>query len=141
MTVLAAVDDEGNSDGLLGTARRLATAFDDDLVVLHVMTDRRFNELQENRDNYFVDEATGEATDIAEAEAGSVLDGFDAVEYRGRVGDPVESIIEAADDLDARYVVLGGRRRTPVGKVVFGSVTQSVLLNADRPVVTVMIEA
>lgn len=58
----------------------------------------------------------------------------------GRVGEPVEEIIGEADRQDARYIVVGGRKRTPVGKAVFGSYTQSILLNADRPVMTVMSE-
>lgn len=49
-------------------------------------------------------------------------------------GDPAEAIISAAEDLDADMVVLAARKRTPTGKVLFGSVTQAVLLGTDRPV-------
>jgi nucleotide-binding universal stress UspA family protein len=49
-------------------------------------------------------------------------------------GDPAEVIIETADELDADLIVLSGRKRSPAGKALFGSVTQAVILNADRPV-------
>ena len=59
--------------------------------------------------------------------------GIDA-EIRREHGDPKETIIDVAHELDADMIALGGRKQTPVGKVLFGSVTQAVLLNADRPV-------
>lgn len=49
-------------------------------------------------------------------------------------GDPAESIISLADDQDADLIVIGGRKRSPAGKALFGSVTQTVILNAGRPV-------
>jgi nucleotide-binding universal stress UspA family protein len=60
------------------------------------------------------------------------------VTCRGRVGEPVQEILNEAERSDARYLVIGGRKRTPIGKAVFGSITQSVLLNATVPVLTVM---
>ncbi|MFC4543111.1 universal stress protein [Halosolutus amylolyticus] len=50
-------------------------------------------------------------------------------------GDTEDDILEWADEYDADAIVLGGRKRSPVGKAVFGSVTQSIILNTDRPVV------
>jgi nucleotide-binding universal stress UspA family protein len=48
---------------------------------------------------------------------------------------PTDGIIALADEIDADEIVMGGRNRSPAGKVLFGSVTQSILLNADLPVV------
>lgn len=60
-----------------------------------------------------------------------------AVETRRAHADPAEAIIEIAEEIDADRIVMAGRKRTPVGKVLFGSVTQSVLLTAETPVTVV----
>ena len=39
--------------------------------------------------------------------------------------------------LDAELLVIGARRRSPVGKLFLGSVTQSIILHADVPVLVV----
>ncbi|WP_224269233.1 universal stress protein [Haloprofundus salinisoli] len=49
-------------------------------------------------------------------------------------GDPVPSILDAAAELDADAILVAARTRSPVGKAVFGSVTQGVILDGDRPV-------
>lgn len=49
-------------------------------------------------------------------------------------GDAADEIIDAADEVDADLIVVGGRKRSPAGKALFGSVTQTVILNAGRPV-------
>lgn len=49
-------------------------------------------------------------------------------------GEVAGDILDVAEDIDADLIVLGGRKRSPAGKLLFGSVTQDVLLNSDRPV-------
>lgn len=49
-------------------------------------------------------------------------------------GDPAESILQTASKEDVDAIAIGGRSRSPAGKALFGSVAQSVILNADRPV-------
>lgn len=63
-----------------------------------------------------------------------------AASTKRRHGDPAEEILTEAKELDADVIVIGGRKRTPVGKAVFGSVSQSVLLEADRAVLSVLAE-
>ncbi len=56
------------------------------------------------------------------------------VESQTRVGDPAEEILSTAEDVDADAIVLGGRKRSPLGSLLFGSVTQAVVVDATRPV-------
>jgi nucleotide-binding universal stress UspA family protein len=76
------------------------------------------------------DEAT--AAVATELEAAGV-----EVSYRGAFGDPGPEVVEVAADADPDFLVVGGRRRSPAGKAVFGSTAQRVLLSAPCPVVFV----
>ena len=62
------------------------------------------------------------------------------VSKRREHGDPTEEILAVAREIDADNIAMSGRKRSPTGKVLFGSVTQSVMLEADRPVTVVMRE-
>lgn len=51
--------------------------------------------------------------------------------------DPAEELIATADAVDAVFIVIGLRRRSPVGKLLLGSNAQRVLLDASCPVLAV----
>ncbi|MFB6152693.1 MAG: universal stress protein [Halodesulfurarchaeum sp.] len=47
---------------------------------------------------------------------------------------PAEGILDLISEEDIAEVVMGGRKRSPAEKAILGSVTQTVILNADVPV-------
>ena len=55
--------------------------------------------------------------------------------------DPAEELINAADTSGAEFIVIGLRRRTPVGKLILGSNAQRILLDASCPVLAVKADA
>lgn len=142
MVIVAAVDRSDRSGAVVREAAALGEAFDDSVEVVHVLPRDEFVSLERTN----VSE-TGEAVPIedvvgtAETIAAEAIDeaGTTATSV-GLMGDPADEIVEYARDRDARYVVVAGRKRSPVGKALFGSVVQSVLLNAECPVVSIRVE-
>ncbi len=51
--------------------------------------------------------------------------------------EPAEDLIAVAEEIDADFIVIGLRRRTPVGKLILGSNAQRILLDAPCPVLAV----
>ena len=49
-------------------------------------------------------------------------------------GDPAESIVDEATHVGADAICVGGRKHSPTGKALFGSVSQQVILNSPVPV-------
>lgn len=64
-------------------------------------------------------------------------------DVRGSDGelDPAENLLSAADSSGAEFIVIGLRRRSPVGKLLLGSSAQRVLLDATCPVLAVKAES
>ena len=56
------------------------------------------------------------------------------------VHDSAEELIRTAEATDADFIVIGLRRRSPVGKLLLGSNAQRVLLDAACPVLAVKAE-
>lgn len=147
MSILAAVDIETEPSRPLMVGADLAAAFDEPLVALHVISETGYEDKRNARDSlpedfsgeeYTIDRAREDAANqimkFAE-EAGLNTERIDA---RGEIGDPSEKILELAAELDPRYVVVGGRQRSPAKQALFGSVSQEIVRKAEQPVVTTM---
>ena len=51
--------------------------------------------------------------------------------------DPADDLVNVANEVNADIIVIGLRRRSPVGKLILGSNAQRVLLDAPCPVLAV----
>ncbi len=51
--------------------------------------------------------------------------------------EPAEDLVAVADEENADFIVIGLRRRTPVGKLILGSNAQKILLESSCPVLAV----
>jgi len=145
MPIVAAVDDDSDSSQTLTVAKDLADKYDTELVVLHVLPQDLFKERQSNISNqprtdvtYTLEDGEEDAEEVAASVAEAALGSLDGVETAGRVGTAAKEILQYAGDVDSEYLVIGGRKQSPVGKAIFGSTTQSILLQSDRPVTVVM---
>lgn len=144
MVILAAVDENERSKQVVSIAYDIADTYDDRLVALHVVpTDdyethkQSLQEIPEFQDFSITQEADSAKRFVREF-VSNVVEDLDptVLEPRGRVGVISEEILAETADLDPRFLVIGGRRRSPVGKAVFGNTAQRILLNARCPVVS-----
>jgi nucleotide-binding universal stress UspA family protein len=51
--------------------------------------------------------------------------------------DPAEDLIKVAEEVSAELIIIGLRKRSPVGKLILGGNAQRILLDAPCPVLAV----
>lgn len=141
MVIVAAVDRSDKAESVVREAIALGKAFDDEVHYVHVFTQSKFMQIEEENV-----EKTGHAVgmkrlremaaEIADEAREGVSEEAVTAKTVGLTGSPAEEIVRYAERQDARYIVVAPRKRTPTGKVLFGSVAQSILLSAECPVLT-----
>lgn len=141
--VLMAVDeDEQQTESMTTWIERLAEEVDElEVIILHVFRD------VDIPSQVVVHEPLGDFKETHHEQReipAAVTDVIDRLERSGIVAEiriergenPAETIISFAEDEgnDVDNIFIGGRKSSPVGKAIFGSVAQTVLLNTDIPV-------
>lgn len=113
-----------NEERATAQAETVADLFDADDVRVHLLHD--FVENPEGASVIQVG-AVKRATEILEDH------GFE-IEYHEGSGDPADAIIDTAHRLDVNAICVAGQKRSPTGKLLFGSVSQQVILGTELPV-------
>ena len=145
---LVVYDDENTE--LLEQAGEIAAGVDAELIVLSLMTADEFREAREALDVVAQEEHTAYDDSVvidaakkqAREAAKDVFD--DDVDYRvvgARIGDgesEADRILEVGSDNDVDHVFITGQKRSPTGKAVFGDRVQSIILNFDGPVTSLL---
>ncbi|MDS0276699.1 universal stress protein [Halomicroarcula sp. S1AR25-4] len=130
--------DDDRLDQLARVSMQVAKPTGATVVLTHVFTRDEFDEVAAELD---YPSATAEDVDVILERHQSVTyleDRFDdhGVDYEvdGVVGNVSDGIVKTAEKADADRVVISGGSRSPVGKAVFGSNAQNVLINSPCPV-------
>ena len=142
-TILLAVssEEEERIEKIGGFAADVAGPTGATVTLAHVFTNDGYDSVKERLEFDPDDDVSPDTVarrSVAVRELTSLLDDAD-VDYaiRGRTVDSGavgEGIVDLAEDIDADLVVVGGRKRSPTGKAVFGSTAQEVMLEAPCPV-------
>lgn len=122
MTILAPYQQTPEGQAALHRAVAEARLRSTDLVVLTASTHGGGDTVQD------IPELSGTADDVRVTVRTAV-----------RPDDLAGEVVDLATELDAEMIVIGMRRRSPVGKLFLGSTAQDVLLNASVPVLTVRV--
>ena len=141
--ILLAVSSEENEriEKIGGFAADVAGPTGADVTLAHVFDREGYKEVRERLEFDRFDEVTPDVVakrSVTVRDLTALLDEADvAYDIRGRTTDSGavgEEIVGLAEEGDADLVVVGGRKRSPTGKAVFGSTAQEVMLEAPCPV-------
>ncbi|WP_227352770.1 universal stress protein [Haladaptatus salinisoli] len=139
-TILLAVGpgDADRTDKLADAVADVAGPTGATVVLAHVFTDEEFDDVVEQLDYEPSGNPRPDEVAARHATIRSLANSLDAADVgyaiRGAVGEHGETIVELAENVNADSVFVGGRKRSPTGKAVFGSTAQEVILSAPCPV-------
>ena len=134
MSVAVAHQINQASDVVLAAAVAEASVRGTTLVVLHVVTSKDLD----------IEEALGQgigdlvaATVAAHGDAELTWEVKVVAAEDSGIEQTAAAILDAVDKIGAELLVIGARRRSPVGKAFLGSITQELLLDSSVPVLVV----
>ncbi|MDD2542520.1 MAG: universal stress protein [Desulfuromonadaceae bacterium] len=142
--ILTAIDFSENSECAFDYALTLATQFNAELTIIHVI-----NEPVDLRGFYvphisfeqLEKEIEDSAVKMMETFCSSKLGTFSNYKTSIVTGIPYDEITAAAAKMDASLIVLGTHGRTGLDRILFGSTAERVVRSSQCPVLTVRLPA
>ncbi|WP_340098682.1 universal stress protein [Salinibaculum salinum] len=142
VSILVAVagDDESRVEKYVETIETLKGENDLSVDILHVYSEDDIERIEEmydigSREKHQLGNAAKHNTAVSNLIDGLRARDIDFTTY-GAIGDAGTEVIELAREQDVDFVLIGGRKRSPTGKALFGSTAQDILLNASMPVIS-----
>ncbi|WP_266075095.1 universal stress protein [Haladaptatus caseinilyticus] len=139
-TILLAVGpgDADRTDRLASAVADVAGPTGATVVLAHVFTNEEFDDVLERLDYDPSGKPNSDEVATRHATIRSLSNALDEANIgysvRGAIGDHAQTIVKLAKDVNADSVFVGGRKRSPTGKAVFGSTAQEVMLSSPCPV-------
>lgn len=139
--ILVPLDGSEHSVNALEKAIQIANKFDGKITVLHAYTPH----LVSLPKDYVLAETTPEMVEVsAEAGANILADAKTKAEIEGvqvetllKMGQPVQTIVEASKDGNFDLIVIGARGLSSVKEILLGSVSHGVTTHARCPILVV----
>ncbi|MDV3222138.1 universal stress protein [Intrasporangium sp.] len=127
MTIVVGYIPSPQGEAAVTAAIAEAKAHDEALLVVNM-----------SRDDKLVDAHRAAPEQLLRVEAELTESGLSHEVRRVEHGtDPADALLELAEEMGARLLVIGIRHRSPVGKLLLGSTAQRLLLEASCPVLAV----
>ena len=139
MNIIVCSGGSSFAENKLEVAIKIGKAFN---AVIHLMTSIFIKEESPDKFEFIKDERAkrSELVKMVQGRARKFVE-KEGLACKTHVSDrgvePGEDIVEYAKEINTGFIVVGIRRRSKVGKLLFGSTAQYVVLNAPCPVVTV----
>lgn len=142
--ILVAVDEDEQASKVVALAGEVGRQCGAKLTLCHVMPREKYRRIEREqvRDQvevpFSLSQAEEQARDVVAAFATALKDQDLVFESVGRVGDPAETIVSLARELDADLIVMGFEALQGLERLrALGSVSRAVMESSSRPVLVV----